>query len=428
MAVTTWIFIAAMAGLVFYAIRHQLRKLRERRELQVKHPGEPWMWRPDWADRAVRDEQSIRSGFLWVFGFLWIVMSVPAAFAMWATQTQDRDRVLVIFLAIFPIVGVCVLLAAAYQSLRRRKYGVSLCRLNHLPVPLGSTFRGEVQARVHSMPEHGFQTRLTNVRREVRGSGRNRSTRETVLWQDEQTVGSGAAMPHPEGMRIPMQFAIPADAEPTNDTNPSDSILWRLEVRADVPGIDYIARFTLPVYRVDGAPEADYFPVHNVPAWTPPPYVALQQTRSGGEEVIVKPVAGFGDWFGYLFFIALWYGALGLVLHFGAPVWVVVFFGLFGALVIFAAADLLAGRSVITADRQALTARRGLFGIGRTRTFPASDVEEIVARIGRTTGNIARYNVEARFRSGKARHIAKNLVNRRDAEGVAERIKRALGL
>jgi hypothetical protein len=425
MPVTALIFIAAMAGLAFYAIRHQLRKVRERRELQIKHPGEPWMWRADWADRTVRDEQSIRSGFLWMFGFLWILMTVPTTFAMWATR--DRDRVMLIFLAIFPIVGVCVLLAAAYQTLRRRKYGVSLCRLNRLPVPLGSTFRGEVQARVHSMPEHGFQTRLTCVRREVRGSGRNRNTRETVLWQDEQTVGSGAAMPHPEGMRIPIQFAIPIDTEATDDTNPRDSILWRLEVRADVPGIDYIARFTLPVYRVEGAPEADYFPVPHLPGWTPPPYVALQQTRTGGEEVIVKPVAGFGDWFGYLFFIALWYGALALVLRFGVPLWAVVGFGLFGALVLFAAADLLAGRSVTSADRQALTARRGLFGIGRTRTFPASDVEEIVARIGRTTGNIARYNVEARFRSGKRRFIAKNLMNRRDAEGVAERIKHALG-
>ncbi|HJQ40685.1 MAG TPA: hypothetical protein VKB93_26405 [Thermoanaerobaculia bacterium] len=425
MPVVTWIFFAALAGMAFYAIRYHLRKARERRELQIKHPGEPWMWRADWADRAVRDEQSIRGGFLWVFGFLWILMSLPVALAMWATQ--ERDRVLLIFVAIFPIVGVLVLISAAYQTLRRRKYGVSLCRLNRLPVPLGSTFRGEVQARVHSMPEHGFQIRLTNVRREERRTGKSRSVRETVLWQDEQTVGSGAAMPHPDGMRIPLQFAIPLDAEATDDTNPRDSILWRLEVRADVPGIDYIARFALPVYRVEGAPEADYFPVHNVPAWTPPPYVAFQQTRSGGEEVIVKPVAGFGDWFGYLFFIALWYAALGFALHLGMPLWVVVFFGLFGALVMLAAADLLAGRSIISADQQALRSRRGLFGIGPTRTFPAGDVEDIVPHIGKTTGNIARYNVEAQFRDGKRRSIAKNLMSRRDADGVAERIKRALG-
>ena len=419
------IFGTAMLALVAFAIRHTLRQRRAQRELQVQHPGEPWMWRHDWADRAVRDEDALQPAFLWVFGFLWLLMSVPAIFALRATH--DYDRVMLIFLAIFPIVGACVLIAAAYGSLRRRKYGVSLCRIDRLPVALGSTFRGEVQARVQAIPEHGFQTRITCVRREVYRSGKSHSTREKILWQDEQTVGSGAAMPHPEGMRIPVQFAIPADAEPTDDSNPSDSILWRLEVGADVPGIDYIARFTLPVYRVAGAPEADYFPAHNLPSWMPPPYVAFAQTRSGGEEVTVKPVASFGDWFGYLFFIALWYAALAFVTRLGAPVWIAVFFGLFGAVVLFAAADLLAGRSVISADSQTLTARRGLFGIGRTRTFAASDVEAIVTRVGSTTGDRARYNVQARFRNGKARDIAKNLMNRRDADEVAARILRALG-
>jgi len=417
--------LAAFLALVAFFARLSIRRLRQRRALQAQHPGEPWMWRQDWADRAIRDEAVVKPGFLWVFGLLWIAISLPVLFAF--RVTADRDRTTMIFLSLFPIVGVGVFMAAAYQSLRRRKYGVSLCRLQRLPVAIGSTFRGEVQARVHDLPEHGFQVELACVRRVVHRSGKSRSVRETILWQDEQTVGSGAAMPSPDGMRVPVHFAIPRDCEPTDDSNPSDSVLWRLIVRAGVPGIDYAARFTLPVFRTADAPEADNWPARATTGWTPPPNVVFSMSRSGGEDVVVKPAVPLGDWFGYLFFIALWYSALVLVYRMGAPLWIVVLFAVFGTIVLIAAADLLVGRSAISADPQTLTARRSWLGLGRRRTFAANEVESIVTRVGTTTGARARYNIEARFRDGKARVIAKHLVNRRDADGVAARVWRALG-
>ena len=419
------LFLTAFVALAAFGIRHALRKMRERQQLQAQHPGQPWMWRHDWADRAIHDEEAVQAGFLWAFGLLWLVISLPALYVLRANA--DRDRIVMIFFALFPIAGIGVWSVAAYLTLRRRKYGASICNLQRVPVAVGSTFRGEVQARVREIPEHGLQVRLACVRRIVRSTGKGSSTREVVLWQDEQTVGSGAAMPHPEGMRIPVQFAIPPDCEPTDDSNRRDSILWRLEVRADVPGIDYLARFALPVFRTDEKPDTDYWPTPATPSWNPPPNILIQPTRSGGEEIVVKPVTPFGDWLGYLFFIVLWYTALFFFSRFGIPIFVLVFFGAFGALVFLAAADLLLGRSVISADRQALTARRGWFGLGKTRTFPADTIEEIVARVGNTTGNLARYDVEMHLREGKPRRIAKHLRNRRDADGVAARLWRALG-
>ena len=418
------VFFAAILMLVAFLIARTLRQMRERQQLQALHPGQPWMWRRDWAEHSVHDDETVRTGFLWFFGFAWILISLPALFAF--REQADRDRIMLIFLALFPIVGVCVLIVAAYQTLRRRKYGISICQLQRVPVPVGSTFRGEVQTRVHEMPPGGFQVRLSCIRRIVRGSGKSRSTRENVLWQDEQTVASGAATPSPDGMRIPVHFAIPRESEPTDDSNPRDSVLWRLEVRAEVPGIDYVARFVLPVFRTADAPESDEFAPHAATAWTPPSYVVFGLSRTGGEDIIVRPSVTFSDWFGYVFFMALWYAALALITHMGAPLWIAVLFGIFGTFVLIAAADILVGRSAISADRQTLTARRTWLGIGRTRRFAASDVEAVVTRTGRS-GSPARYNVEARFRDGKSLHIAKHLRNRRDAEGVAARVWRALG-
>ena len=419
------LFFGGILVLVVLGVRLGLRRMRERQQLESMHPGEPWMWRHDWADRAVVDDSDVKPFFLWLFGLLWILMSLPPLYAF--RQQAETDRVVLIFLAIFPIVGVCVLVIAAYQSLRRHKYGVSICRLQRLPIAIGATFRGEVQARVRELPESGFQVRLACIRRVVRSSGKSRSVRETVLWQDEQTVGSGAAMPSAEGMRVPVHFAIPSDAEPTDDSNPRDSILWRLEVRADVPGIDYLARFTLPVYRTADAPESDAFPEPSMPPWTPPPQVVFGLSRTGGEDVVVKSAARFADWFGYLFFLAFWYGALAFIEYMGGPIWVISVFAVFGTIVLIAVADLLVGRSKVSADRVSLTSRRSWLGIGRRHTYASNEIESIVARVGRTTGSVARYDVEARFRDGRARLIARHLMNRRDADGVAARIARAIG-
>jgi len=419
------LFFAAFLALMAFAARKPLLALRERHALRMQHPGEPWMWRRDWADRTVHDESAIKSGFLWVFGIVWILMSLPALFVL--RGRYEFDRIVYYFILLFPIVGICVLIVAAYHTLRRRKYGVSLCRFERLPIPIGSAFRGEVQARVRDVPEGGFQVRLACIRREVRSSGKSRSVRETTLWEDAKTVGSGAAMPNPDGVRIPIHFAIPADADPTDDSNSRDSVLWRLEVRADVPGIDYATRFQLPVFRTADSPQGDVWPAEAMPAWTTPPSITFGLSRTGGEEVVIRPSVHFIDWFGYLVFIAFWFGALAFIYHLGAPLWAVSFFAVFGTIVLLAALDILAGRSRISADRQTLASRRSWLGLGRTRKFDANEVEDVVARIGQSSGSSARYNIEARFRDGRRVLIAKHLANKRDADGVAARLRRAIG-
>src|ERR1043166_8698911 len=109
---------------------------------------------------------------------------------------------------------------------------------------------------VKEAPESGFVLRLMCIRRVVPGAGRSRSTREEILWANEQTVSSGAAMRNPLGTRVPFTFTIPDDARPTDERDPSESILWRIAVKAEVPGIDYAADFQFPVVSTGEEPQA----------------------------------------------------------------------------------------------------------------------------------------------------------------------------
>src|SRR5215472_10227253 len=61
-------------------------------------------------------------------------------------------------------------------------------------------------------------------------------------------------MPGAEGATIPVSFQVPLDARPTDATSPGDTILWKLEADADVPGVDYKDVFELPVFRTKDTP------------------------------------------------------------------------------------------------------------------------------------------------------------------------------
>src|SRR5688572_10734268 len=410
-----------IAALAVVLVRNAMRRATERRKLVQQHPAEPWMWRQDWADRAIRNTNSVSPAFLWMFAILWNLMVLPFLFFY---RGQSEPRLELLFVSLFPIAGAILIAFATYLSLRQRKFGVSLCRIHRLPISIGGVFQGEVEARVREVPQNGFQVRLTNVRRIVSGSGKNRSVHETVLWQNEQVVGSGAAMPAPNGMRIPVQFAIPADAEPADYSNSRDSVLWRLQVDADVPGIDYTGTFELPVYRTADLPD-ERFQSASAP-WTPPRNIAFAHTPSGEEEITVRPMRSFGDWFGYLFFVALWFSALELMRRFGAPLWIVILFAIFGTIVFIAVADILLGRSKIVVSRDGLVARRTWLGLGTSRSIAIDDIESIATKTGATQGARAFYNVTVGRRSGKTVTIARNLDTRRDADALSARITDAL--
>ncbi|HVE71458.1 MAG TPA: hypothetical protein VNI54_08830 [Thermoanaerobaculia bacterium] len=393
----------------------------EMARLRAQHPNEPWLWRSDWTARTVRQSADLGGWCLFGFAVIWNLFCIPVWFlAPWRGPWDAKA----ILLASFPISGVLLLLLAVYATLRRRKYGVSVCRIEHSPIPLGTTFRGELEVRLHESPPAGFALRLASLRRTVSGSGKNRSTHEVVLWQDEQTITHGV-MPSPNGVRLPFRFELPIDAEPCDFSNPNRVTLWRLDVSADVPGIDYEASFELPVFgRSESTESSSYVTPHSPSSWHPPREISVS-----GETIVVRSGARAGDWIGYVMFFALWYGALFLFRKLGAPLWVPLAFGAFGGLFVLFAIDFLLGRTTITANRRALTVRRRWLGIGfSSRTFALPDLVRIEHHIGVTAGSRAYHNVRAVLRDGRTRTVARHLRNRRDAEMLAARVGEMIGL
>ena len=229
-----------------FAVLVGRRRAREAERLRQAHPDEPWLWRPDWA--AGRIECASRGGLIaaWSFALFWNSIAFTIPFFIIPPALQEGEK-FVLFLLIFPIIGLGFLAWAVRATLRYRKYGVSVLRLATLPGIIGRLFQGVIIARTLIHSHDGFHVTLSCVHRTVTGSGDNRKTHEEVLWQEERTI----TRPHVvEGATaVPVAFRIPDDARKSDHSDPSNSIVWRLEVAAAVPGVDYQAHFDVPVYR-----------------------------------------------------------------------------------------------------------------------------------------------------------------------------------
>lgn len=393
------------------------RATAESFELRRRYPDQPWMWRRDWAANAINDHGALWVGMMWVFALIWNLISTPLLFVFPWREVRNSPIVVLPFL--FPTIGVLLLISVLYKSAQRMKYGASICHIDHLPIEPGRTFHGEIETRVREMPASGFNLRLTCVRRTSSG----RSTSETVLWQETQNVA--LATPSYEGAHVPFSFAIPADAE----SMAAGNISWRLETWAEVPGLDYKAMFELPVFATGAAPEPAWpAPQIDVSQWTPDPesHVTMAPTPSDGEEFHVGP-ATTGR-FGFIVFSIIWWGVIYMMVRFDAPILFPIIFGLFGALIVLIGIDWMLGRSVVRADRASMTIRRTWLGIGvAAGTIPSRDVTAITTSIGGVQNGVALYDVIVLCGTKKFA-AAKYVAAKRDAEMIAARLRRAIGL
>jgi hypothetical protein len=237
-------FSVSFFAIVFVAIRNTARAAA----LQASAPDQPWLWRAEWTARRIPDRRRSIAVFLWIFAIFWSAISFPVAFLVLRDWPKEQKPALLLFL-IFPAVVPAVAIAASYMSLRRLKFGLSVCTIDAVPIHRGHSFHGEIEMRGDAVPDDGYRLRLLCVRRIVRGSGKSQSVDEQAIAQQEMRVSAAGAMRSPTGgVRIPFSMTVPSEGQSCDIRNPRDQILWRLEAAAELPGIDYAASFELPVF------------------------------------------------------------------------------------------------------------------------------------------------------------------------------------
>lgn len=408
------------------------RTLAERAALEARHPGAPWLWRGDWAAGRIEDSGRAAMWTAWVFATLWNLISLPSAWLAVRAAIHEGERAALLAL-LFPLVGVGLLVWAARATLRYRRYGVSVLELRSVPAPVGRSIAGVVRTTSAIRPPDGFEVQLRCVRRVTRGSGKNRSTSESVLWEETRRV-AGTPSRTAQGMstEIPVAFAIPPDAVPCDASNPRDVVVWWLRVAASVPGVDYAASFEVPVFRTaasDLPADAHEPPVEPlVPAdYRQPPQSRIRVTTTRrGTEMHFPAARNPGAAAGATGFLLLWAGAIAVMLSLGAPRLLAGVFGVVGLLVLWGVLELWLRVTRVTADAGEVIVATGYLSPGRERRIPMAEIAEVKTRIGMQAGSRPYYDLVLVRGDGRRTTAAHGIRDKQEAEWLAETLRRAL--
>ena len=114
-------------------------------------------------------------------------------------------------------------------------------------------------------------------------------------------------------------------------------------------------------------------------------------------------------------------------MYFRAPLVFPMVTGLFGLLIFMGVLDLWLTVSRVTVDAGTLTWASGYLAPGRERTLHASEISDVIASTGMQAGTTVYYDVTVVRKNGKKIKVGSSLRNRREAEWLAGRIRKALG-
>lgn len=414
------------------AIFYGRRLEREQDEIAAEHPDSPWLWRREWATGRIESNDRGALVGRWLFALFWNIISTPLIVVALPEELAKGNTAILVAL-FFPLAGLGLLVWALRATLRYRRYGISVFRMTQVPAPLGRALRGVIVTRTRIPANEGFKLTLSCVNRVTTRSGSDTSTSERMLWQDERVVRPMPAA-GTKATAIPVTFALPGDARESSTEDGDNEIIWRLEVEADVPGVDYYARFALPVFRtadsqnpltpeelreLGATPDEEY---------RPPADSKIRLTEAlRRTEVFFPParnplVASF-----VTLFLIGWVAVVVWIVRSdeGGTIFAILF-GLFAPFLAWAAARLWMGTTRVVVADSRLQVTDGYLGFGRTRTVPASEVERIEVTRGMQSGAKLWYDLKAVLTSGKKLSLGSSVPSKREAEWLANKIGAAL--
>ncbi|HYR44425.1 MAG TPA: hypothetical protein VER98_15450 [Terriglobia bacterium] len=409
-----------------------LRSARKKAEkdalAQAASPDKPWMWRDDWAAGHISSSTRSLTAFAWGFAILWNVVSTPILFVL--RNRQEKNYAVLIAL-LFPAIGLFLLFRAIRLSMEFRKFGVSDFVMSSVPGVVGGKLQGSIYAAFDPRSERSAKVKLTCIHRMVTGTGDDRTVSERIQWQDQRDLGPAEIAPGPTGCIIPVLFHIPVDVPETDIRDMDNAIQWKLDVRADVPGLDYRVRFDVPVFRTsDTSPSPEPQPETIAAPVTSP--VRIQAAPSGGTEFIF-PAARNPRMAAILAVLLLfWTAWMALFIKLVGSAWVIfpsIILGVIDAfLLLFTLMCFISERIII--ERENITIRRSLFGVSWVQQVPRSNVSDLKINIGMQTGGAegtAYYDIQLVCRDGRNRNAGGQIPNKREAVWLMSQMKQAMG-
>ncbi|HEY7352474.1 MAG TPA: HEAT repeat domain-containing protein [Terriglobales bacterium] len=447
------VFALIGAGLMFGAVAGY-QKQKQQAAIQEANPNSPWLWQPDWATgRALsRNRGSIVGWWIGTVLASMLVLPIVATALPPLLRSSDPKAFILVGLCLLPLI---LLIGAVRATIRRKRYGTTYFEFDSQPFSPGKQVSGRIHLQLDTSVSHGIDLKLSCIRRIVVGSGKEQSTNEAVLWQNQKNVPQGELEVGPLGTEIPVNFGIPQDAYETNHDNPRDQMLWILHAKADVPGIDYSDKFEIPVFRTGSG--AQNSPVSNAdfssnfgssfgaaaaataPAFesdasevTAPsnPKVVVSATADGSTEFYFPAFRNRSQTLVLVLITTFWSGIVLFLANSRAPWFLAPIFGVFDLLLIYGCFQSMFGSTRILAGNGKLVISRKLLGTGTRREIPFSEIQSITAGMGiqNSSSKNGSFRIQLQIKTGQSVRLVENIADRQEARWVVYQIEKLAGL
>jgi hypothetical protein len=251
--VPSWL-IASLGAVFAWAgiscVVHGLRGLRRTarsRQLRAAHPGEPWRWDHAWDERGSTDDTGARAGqsvyaaiFMFVFlaPFHWIGFVAPDGALMFGVVAL-----------LFDAAALALLWRGTYLFARRLKYGGGRALFARFPFRPGTTLELHVEAP-GALPQHALASatlRCIQERYVKSGTGEDATVTVSCFELYRDTAPAPFIATAIGGRALRVRFELPSDV-PITDLASRPCRYWEMDVEAGTDGVDYAARYLVPVY------------------------------------------------------------------------------------------------------------------------------------------------------------------------------------
>ncbi|HEX8848023.1 MAG TPA: hypothetical protein VF761_00655 [Gemmatimonadaceae bacterium] len=207
-------------------------------------PREPWAWDYEWRRDGIESES--RHDIARAFGIVVFIAVFSLPFHWIGFFAPRAPRAFAVGAVLMDVALLWLIARAVRLVLMRRRYGRSWLRFARFPFRAGDRVELSLDSfgALSLVPSLQATLRCVQERYETRGTGKNRSTQVVcyALWSASATVEKDR-----KGF-FDFGFDIPAGA-PSSALRERPARYWELVLASgDVPGVDYEARFLVPIY------------------------------------------------------------------------------------------------------------------------------------------------------------------------------------
>ena len=210
-------------------------------------PETYWKQRSGWESPRIRSQAGKAAWQWWFFAVVWNAVSTPLLFVLPEELRAGNYPALLGLL--FPVAGLFLLYKAIVTSLELHRFGRVICIMDPYPGAIGGHVGGHIQVKNldyrRAREAQDLLIKLECVHSYVSGSGKNRSRRESIKWaeQGEPKIENGI-----EGVNLAFRFDVPANLPQADVEQKGAYHFWRLGVSAEIPGIDLVRSYNIPVF------------------------------------------------------------------------------------------------------------------------------------------------------------------------------------